>query len=103
MEEQPFYWIYMLECENGSHYTGYTTQLQERYQAHLNKTARCKYTSSFKPIKIAQRWYVPTKSEAMKVESFIKNQRSTLKKEFVLKPFLLKETVENLLGIIINY
>ncbi len=67
-----YYWVYILHCENDSYYTGYTTNLAKRYQFHLNGKA-CKYTRSFKPIRIAHAWQiVGTKSDAMKMEASIK-------------------------------
>jgi putative endonuclease len=67
------YWVYILECENGSYYTGYTTDLTRRFQEHLQGTAKCKYTRAFKPIKIAQSWQITgSKADAMKVEREIK-------------------------------
>ena len=35
------YFIYILECSNGSYYTGYTTDMERRYQEHLDGTADC--------------------------------------------------------------
>lgn len=67
------YWVYILHCENDTYYTGYTTDLQKRYESHRNGTGRCKYTRSFKPTRIAQAWQIQgTKALAMKVERYIK-------------------------------
>ena len=64
------YIVYMLRCDNGSLYTGYTTDLAKRYQAHL--AGRCKYTRSFKPVAIAHYWVLDSKSEALRLERAIK-------------------------------
>ena len=65
------YWVYILHCDNDSYYTGYTVDLARRYQDHMN--GKAKYTRSFKPLTIAQAWRVSgEKSEAMKLENFIK-------------------------------
>jgi putative endonuclease len=65
------YWVYILQCENQSYYTGYTTDLMRRYQDH--QSGKCKYTRSFKPIAIAKAWKISgTKGSAMKVENVIK-------------------------------
>ena len=66
------YFVYMLLCENGAYYTGYTTDLKRRYAEHLAGTVKCKFTRSFKPIKIAQSWECESKSAAMKLEHQIK-------------------------------
>ncbi len=62
----------MLECSNGAYYTGYTTDMERRYQEHLDGTYKCKYTRSFPPVKIAACWEVNDLSEALKFEHKIK-------------------------------
>ena len=32
------YWVYMLLCENNTYYTGYTNDLEQRYQSHVDGT-----------------------------------------------------------------
>ena len=51
-----FYFIYILECSNGALYTGYTTDMERRYQEHLEGSPKCKYTRSFPPKRIAAVW-----------------------------------------------
>ncbi len=78
------YYIYMLQCDNGSYYTGYTTDIARRYQEHLDGTTKCKYTRSFKPIKIAQSWSTfDSKSEALKIERYIKTLSKQAKKDLI--------------------
>ncbi len=80
-----FFWVYMLRCSNGSFYTGYTDNLQKRYQSHIDGTGGCKYTRSFKPLEIAQSWKIAgEKSNAMRVERFIK-KLSRAQKEILTK------------------
>lgn len=66
------YFVYILECKNNRFYTGYTTDLDARYEKHVNGTGRCKFTRSFPPIRIAASWQFATKSEALKAEYAIK-------------------------------
>lgn len=85
--DEPNYWIYILRCSNGSFYTGYTTDITRRYQEHVNGTAKCKYTRSFKPLSIAQCWQVSeNKNMAMKIENFIKNLTKKEKEQLILYP-----------------
>lgn len=65
------YWVYILHCQNGAYYTGYTTDMTRRYEEHVNGLGS-KYTRSFKPIGIAQCWCVSDKSLAMTIECYIK-------------------------------
>lgn len=81
------YWVYMLLCENGNYYTGYTTDLERRYQEHVTGTLKCKYTRSFKPLRIAQAWKVEGElSKAMKLEKYIKRLNKQEKQQLILNP-----------------
>lgn len=85
------YWVYILLCENNSYYTGYTNNLEKRYQSHLDGTGRCKYTRSFKPVKIAQSWHiVEGKAAAMKLERYIKKLSRAHKEKLIAEPSLLR-------------
>ncbi len=67
------YYIYILECANGSLYTGYTTDLERRYQEHLQGSKKCKYTRSFPPTRIAVSWKLSLElSFILKIERSIK-------------------------------
>ena len=91
MKTAPFV-VYILVCEGDSYYTGYTTDLERRYQEHLEGTAKCKFTRSFKPLGIAQKWAVHgSKADAMKIERFIKSLNKDEKKRLILAPERLPE------------
>ncbi len=81
------YWVYILYCDNDTYYTGYTNDLDKRYQSHVNGTGKCKYTRSFKPVHIAQCWkIVGEKSLAMRVEREIKKLTRVEKEEIIFDP-----------------
>ena len=81
------YWVYILECSNGSYYTGYTSNLKQHFESHLNGSSRCKYTRSFLPIRIAQSWsFDKDKSKAMKIEAKIKSLPKIEKKKLIDDP-----------------
>lgn len=82
-----YFWVYILRCENDSFYTGYTDDLQKRYQSHLDGTGKCKYTRSFKPVEIAQSWQiVGEKANAMRVERAIKKLARKQKEVLINDP-----------------
>jgi putative endonuclease len=84
------YWVYILLCSNDTYYTGYTTDLDKRYAAHLNGTAS-KYTRSFKPVKIIQSWEIAgDKSLAMRIEKNIKQLSRVEKDKIIANPSLLE-------------
>lgn len=90
MSEQS-YFVYVLHCENNTYYTGYTTDLFRRYKEHVRGTASCKYTRSFKPLRIAQSWRIEgDKSVAMKIEKFIKKKSKKEKEQLILFPEALE-------------
>ncbi len=84
---EKIYWVYLLNCVNGSYYTGYTTDLIRRYHEHRTGSDKCKYTRSFKPLGVVQCWAISgTQSMAMKIEKFIKGLSRREKEELILRP-----------------
>ena len=66
----PFY-IYIIECSDGTLYTGQTNNLEERIKNHqAGKGAR--YTRTRLPIKLLWNIPVETRSHALKGERYIK-------------------------------
>ncbi len=85
-----YYWVYIILCANNTYYTGYTNDLEKRYQAHIDGSSKCKYTRSFKPISIAQSWKIPgEKAVAMQVERLIKSLSRAEKEGIIANPHLL--------------
>jgi len=87
------FWVYILNCIDGSYYTGYTTDLIRRYTEHMSQNGKgSKYTRGFKPLGIAQCWYVnASKSDALKIEYFIKKLSKNKKLQLILYPEILME------------
>ena len=65
-------YVYMLRCNDGSLYTGYTPNVERRYEAHC-KGKGAKYTKSHPPIEIAAVWQTKSKHDALKLEYRIKH------------------------------
>lgn len=72
MIKSPDFWVYILCCENGHFYVGYTTDLIKRYRLHKAGKA-AKYTRGFPPSYLAQVWpiYGP-RNQAMHIERILK-------------------------------
>ncbi|NEZ46142.1 GIY-YIG nuclease family protein [Clostridium niameyense] len=64
-------YIYILECSDGTLYTGWTTNLQRRVETH-NKGKGAKYTRCRVPVKLKYFEEFKTNREAMKREYAIK-------------------------------
>lgn len=67
------WYVYLIECVDGSLYTGITTDVERRFQEHLaGKGAR--YTRSHKPLRIVASRLVGSRSQALRTELAIKRQ-----------------------------
>ena len=89
--KKPGHWfVYMLECENGSYYTGSTDDVARRFDEHVRGTAGAKYTRSFRPVRIARCWRVAgSRGEAQRVERAIQKLDRRGKLALVSDPGLL--------------
>ena len=65
------WYVYILECADGSLYTGITNGLDRRFQQHNAGTAS-RYTRSRLPVKLVFRESQPNRSCALKREAAIK-------------------------------
>lgn len=84
--------MYILLCENGAYYTGYTTDLKRRFEEHCLGTYKCKFTRSFKPLRIEKSWEVtPDKSIALKIERYIKKLSKHEKQRLIQSPGILED------------
>ena len=68
----------MLECADGTIYTGITDDLPRRFRAHTEGRG-AKYTRGRGPLKLCYREEVPDKSAALKRECALKRLRRTEK------------------------
>jgi len=66
------HYVYILECGDGTYYTGYTIHLIDRYIKHCSGKARCKYTRGRNPLDLVYFEIHPNKSSALKREYQIK-------------------------------
>jgi predicted GIY-YIG superfamily endonuclease len=63
--------LYILECKDGTYYTGITNDLSRRVQQH-NKGAASRYTRSRRPVKVIYQERCRNRSSALKKEYAIK-------------------------------
>jgi DNA-binding protein HU-beta len=63
--------LYLIECSDGSLYTGITTDVERRFQEHRDgKGAR--YTRSHKPVRLVASCLVGSRAEALRAELALK-------------------------------
>jgi len=75
-------YTYIVECGDGSLYTGWTNNLEKRIQAH-NAGKGAKYTKSRLPVKLVYSETFATKEEAMRREYQIKQLTRNKKLELM--------------------
>ena len=64
-------YMYVLECTDGTLYTGYSTDVQKRLAVH-NAGKGAKYTRARLPVKLLYQEEYPDKSSAMSAEALFK-------------------------------
>ncbi len=76
--------VYMVECSDGSLYTGWTTDVEERIKTH-NEGTGAKYTRSRLPVKLVYFEEVDGRSAALKREAAIKKLTRIQKQKLIKK------------------
>lgn len=93
MQTTKSYYVYTLECGDGTYYTGYTDDLCRRIAAHKNGKA-AKYTRGRTPLQLVRVRSYQTKTEAMQAEYQFKRLRREQKERCIKDEGL--ETEEHL-------
>lgn len=84
LEADSTFYTYIVRCKDGSLYTGWTVDLEQRITAHnLGKGA--KYTRNRGPVELLAQWSSPSKSEAMKLEYSIKQMSRHQKQVLIME------------------
>ncbi len=68
------FYVYVLQCENGFLYTGYTSSLYERLIEHFSGKG-CRFTKANKPLRLVYYEKHSTQKSAMKREISIKKMK----------------------------
>jgi len=87
-EEEPLpdeagHFVYIVECADGTYYTGYTTDVDRRVSEH-NAGTGARYTRGRTPVTLIYTETYATKSEAMSREYAIKQLRRRQKERLVM-------------------
>ena len=90
------YYIYMVQCTDGSYYTGITPDVCRRMQCHHAKKG-AKYTRSHPIVSLCALWRTEEKTAAARLEYAIKKRMSREKKAaLVARPALLPSFLPHL-------
>lgn len=74
--------VYILQCADGTLYTGWTTDLERRLQAH-NSGRGARYTRGRRPVRLVYREEQPTRSAAQRREAAIRRLARTDKLKLI--------------------
>jgi len=74
--------VYILQCNDGTYYTGYAVDLEKRLQQHQAGIA-CKYTRGRLPVSLVYQEQLESKSQAMSREAFIKKMNRKDKERLI--------------------
>lgn len=76
--------VYMIRCADNSLYTGVSTDVERRFQEHLNGDAKsAKYLKGKGPLSLAFQWHIGSRSEAQKAECQIKKLSKQQKEKII--------------------
>ena len=79
------YYVYMLECADGSLYTGIATDVERRFAEHAaGKGAR--YTRAHPPVRVVYQEALPDRSAASKREAAVKKLSPVQKRALAASP-----------------
>lgn len=76
------WFVYILECIDGTFYTGISSDVMRRVLLH-NKGRGAKYTRGRRPVVLVWKLAVGTKSRALKVEYQVKQLTRRQKKDLI--------------------
>ena len=79
------WFVYIVECADGTYYTGVTKDLDRRITEHNNSKKGAKYTRSRRPVKLIAHTIVNSASDALKLESKVKKQKRKNKISFLIE------------------
>lgn len=90
-------YLYILECEGNTLYTGITTDIEKRMGEHRARGSRCaKYTRAHPMKCLVALWETDTYNHARKGEYAVKRLSRRKKDQLVAHPELLTELCPNL-------
>lgn len=75
-------YMYVVECCDGSYYTGYTKDVKKRITVH-NSGKGAKYTRARLPVKLIYAEGFTSKEEAMSAEALLKRKKRAQKESYL--------------------
>ncbi|WP_133650749.1 GIY-YIG nuclease family protein [Paraburkholderia flava] len=73
------WFLYLIECEDGSIYTGIAVDVEARFDKHVNGTG-ARYTRSRKPVRVLASFGLADRASASRAEYWVKRLSATEKR-----------------------
>lgn len=83
LRRRGIYYVYIVECSDGSYYTGYTNNLENRIKEHNNGKRGARYLRGKFPVKLVWHKQYRYYKRALQAESRIKQLSHKQKQELV--------------------
>jgi len=93
MADSTPWFLYLLECRNGSYYAGIAVDIEKRYQSHLRGTG-AKYTRANPPLRLLASRAYPDRAAASRAEWALKQLPRARKLAFLSEPELVSSPIE---------
>ncbi|MFH1283791.1 MAG: GIY-YIG nuclease family protein [bacterium] len=77
------YYVYILECSDGTYYTGYTNDIKNRVREHNNSKRGARYLRGKRPVRLVWRKKYRYYKLAVQEERRIKNLRRWQKERLI--------------------
>ena len=91
---EPKYYVYIVECNDNSFYTGIATDVKRRISEHNNDNKKAsKYIISRRPVKLVYKKKYKSRSDASKIEYKIKQLNREEKKKLIINNVKIKITI----------
>lgn len=82
------YYVYILECSDGTYYTGSTNDVEKRVIVHNTHKTGAKYTKARRPVKLVYQEALQTKGQALTRENQIKQLTRAAKQNLITSRIL---------------
>ncbi|HEY2021095.1 GIY-YIG nuclease family protein [Paraburkholderia sp.] len=86
------WFLYLLECSDGSVYTGIATDVAARFDKHVSGTG-ARYTRSRKPVRVLASFELADRSSASRAEYWVKRLAPTDKRALAAGAFTLESVL----------
>jgi putative endonuclease len=86
------WFLYLLECSDGSVYTGIATDVAARFDKHVSGTG-ARYTRSRKPVRVLASFELADRSSASRAEYWVKRLAPADKRALAMGVFSLQSVL----------